>query len=116
MTNQEIFDKVYTHLITQNAKSTDGEATCAYRGTEGRRCAIGCLIPDHAYKKELEGFAAGSMYVRPTLNDLGIHVDDPTTLSLLSQLQAVHDVRNPGTWKVDLWVTAEKFNLTVPQL
>ena len=55
MTNQEIFDKVYIHLITQNQPCTDPNTKqCKYKIGK-LRCAIGCLIPDDDYNYRLEG-------------------------------------------------------------
>ena len=50
-TSQEVFDVVAKHLLTQNAKSMDDpwDEMCAYRGENGRRCAVGALIPDDLY-------------------------------------------------------------------
>lgn len=58
MTNQEIFDKVATHLLSQGKRSALGGVGCAYRGDGGLQCAIGCLIPDELYRYELEGWGA----------------------------------------------------------
>ena len=35
----------------------DGLGVCRYRGPEGRKCAVGQLIPDGAYSPEIEGAA-----------------------------------------------------------
>lgn len=48
MTNQEIFEKVAKHLLDQGRRSTlatptGDEGACAYRGTGGAKCAVGCL-------------------------------------------------------------------------
>jgi hypothetical protein len=53
MTLQETFDKVCVHLLTQLQKSvfldSNGSMACAYRGPNGLKCAVGCLIPDELY-------------------------------------------------------------------
>lgn len=42
--------KIRNHLTKQNAQSKFlGNANCAYRGAEGRMCAVGCLITDEVY-------------------------------------------------------------------
>ena len=48
---QEVFDRVASHLLTQSARSLlpDGSG-CAYRGANGRMCAVGCLIADYEYE------------------------------------------------------------------
>jgi hypothetical protein len=61
MTDQEIFDTVAKHLIAQGKQSLlpqvagDSEYNgCAYRGENGTKCAIGCLIPDELYNPIIE--------------------------------------------------------------
>jgi hypothetical protein len=67
MNNQEIFDKVVTHLITQGVPSRiqmqdSDTAVCMYRGDAGTKCAIGCLIPDDLYDPVLESRSVRSFY------------------------------------------------------
>ena len=53
MTNQEIFDKVHTHLLTQRTAAIEN-GSCAYRAGP-KSCAVGALIPDALYTPEIEG-------------------------------------------------------------
>lgn len=55
---QAAFDRVVRFIHAQGARSMLRGTTCAYRGDGGRRCAIGCLIPDAAYSERLEGAPA----------------------------------------------------------
>lgn len=54
---QEIFDTVARHLFTQGERSFNNilSKLCAYRGKNGMKCAIGCLIPDGRYELSIEG-------------------------------------------------------------
>lgn len=118
MTIQEIFDKVYTHLLTQNAKSQDnfeGLTSCKYRSAEGLMCAVGCLITDEAYNKDIEGKNPKTKLVRKTLEKSGITVD-PNTARILADLQTIHDVFEPEYWEEELSIFAQNKNLTVPTL
>lgn len=56
MHKQEIFDTVVNHLINQKQKSVkEGNKTnCLYRGPNGLKCAVGCLIPDDVYEEYME--------------------------------------------------------------
>ena len=95
MTDQELFDKVKAHLLKQNARSTDaysGGTTCAYRGAEGRKCAIGCLIPDEDYSMILEGKGP---YVPAVRIAAGLSLDQG---ALAADLQGVHDGWEPSMW------------------
>lgn len=71
MNRQEVFDKVVNHLLTQNQKSIDESSQCMYRGINGLMCAVGCLIPDEFYNKDLELKAADSIMVKEALSKSG---------------------------------------------
>ena len=98
MTYQEIFDKVATHLLTQNARSWAPSfpyRACAYRGIGGLKCAIGCLIPDERYSVELEGKAASSPLV---MSAVGVPAADTDLGSFLRYLQGIHDGADVRDW------------------
>lgn len=96
-TPQEIFDRVVTHLRTQNRKSysIDGDnAKCVYRSKEGYSCAVGCLIPDELYKPEMDGFddEASDTSIDGLIKKNFVLPDYfKDNLMLLSELQYVHD-------------------------
>lgn len=63
-----------------------------YRSPEGLKCAVGCLIPDDLYQKEMDKGGGGSTHIAfilrkyPELPDwMRRHQD------LLGELQFVHD-------------------------
>lgn len=43
------------HLAKQRGQSKRPNGICGYRGDGGGQCAVGCLIPDEIYDKEIEG-------------------------------------------------------------
>jgi hypothetical protein len=96
MNQQEIFDKVASHLITQGVQAVRnrwvGYPSCAYRGDNGTMCAAGCLIPDEEYNPEFEGLPW--MDVRPDIPSLASLTDKDH--DLISSLQYVHD--NDSSW------------------
>ncbi len=52
---QDYFTRAVEGLASQGfAQSKDGIGGCSYRGTAGRRCALGWLIPDDAYTADME--------------------------------------------------------------
>lgn len=53
-TEQEVFDTVARHLLTQNRKSVTGTGMCLYRCPSGAKCAAGVLIPDDFYHSKME--------------------------------------------------------------
>lgn len=102
MTPQEIFDKVAAHLLRQGRKSqsTDEWSTyCLYRGPDGTKCAVGCLISDEAYKPYLERKGADEQPVLDALAASGIVDPDKT---FLRDLQILHDQFSPKEWEENL--------------
>ena len=87
-TLQEVYDFVVMHLLTQGSQSHDG-INCCYRDTEGRTCAVGCLIPGEIYCKELEGkdYQSISHFLEW----------DERFDGLLTALQTIHD--SPHAWR-----------------
>lgn len=108
MTAQEIFDKVAHHLLTQNAKSQICEGQCVYHhSSSGRKCAVGCLIPDDKYCTNMEGIAVESLLSKHSeLIDLQRHV------TLLKIVQRIHDVGEVISWRQRLIECAANFGFT----
>ena len=96
MTPQEIFDTVARHLFTQGTRAYDEIIDqCQYRGPGGTKCAVGCLIPDEAYSRDMEGWPVENVVVSFGNNSAEPRPGFPVWLednaSLLACLQAVHD-------------------------
>jgi len=112
MTEQELFDIVFKHLMSQNAKSmmvVEGGFSCAYRGKDGLKCAIGILIPDEDYREDMEGLAAQNLLAKGAcLSRLAVHHE------LLYKLQHIHDYGLVGDWDRALRETAVAFGLVGP--
>jgi hypothetical protein len=97
MNQQEIFNKVATHLITQGVQATSvmgsGYPSCAYRGDNGTMCAAGCLIPDEEYKSWFEGLPWDKVgHTIPSLASLTDRDHE-----LINSLQGVHDT--DSSWR-----------------
>ena len=108
-TNQTAFDKVYKHLLTQNSQAMNADGTeCAYRGSDGKMCAVGCLITDADYDPIMEGDEA--TWVIRDIDELS-YVDS----SLLNALQRMHDTGSPVMWRDKLQTLAIDYGLTVPK-
>lgn len=60
MTDQEAFEKAARHLLTQKKVAIEGGKSL-YRTSDGRRCAIGALIPDDEYSRDFEGETVASI-------------------------------------------------------
>lgn len=109
MNKHEVFAKVKAHLLAQGKRSM-GDNGCAYRGANGRMCALGCLIPDDKYVPEIEGSTICSWKVWACLP-----VEYSQEMeSLLVALQRTHDQNDPEEWAVRLGQIAVAFGIEEP--
>jgi hypothetical protein len=97
-----LFERVTEHLLRQGCRSVRprpnrAEGFCAYRGKEGRMCAVGCLITDEAYNDELEGKLSTHFAVQDALVQSGVPKEVPV-FEMLWLLQRVHDHVAPEEW------------------
>ena len=90
MNMQEAFDAVVAHLRKQNSRSIMDYQKCAYRGREGKKCAVGALILDEHYSPELEGMAATKVEVLAALQASGVDTSGDTPY-MLKRMQSIHD-------------------------
>lgn len=110
MTDQEVFDIVAEHLLRQGEVALDSETgSCAYRGSDGRKCAIGVLIPDGSYKQELEGLSASQSAV---LKAAGLR---HSQADLAGSLQFLHDCTPPEAWACALRDVARRHRLLLDE-
>jgi hypothetical protein len=113
MNNQEAFDAVATHLLKQGKKSLLSHekfpgGMCAYRSSDGNKCAAGALIPDTLYDEGMEEKdILYCMGVYPELDALLAGVDP----RLLKSLQWIHDNCEVEEWKNQLGTLAFEFGL-----
>lgn len=105
---QDVFDQVATHLLTQMERCVDASGFCKYRNERGYMCAAGCLIADDEYSSDLEGSKWSDLQQRDVCTD--IHAD------LIEELQHVHDTKDPDTWRYILADLAEYYNLNTKAL
>lgn len=109
MTRAEVMKTVSEHLLKQGRKSgTPSGGTCLYlyRGPEGTKCALGCLIKDAFYSPELEGKNAGHRDVQAALVLSGVPAAE--LHSLLDSLQNIHDLCPTDEWPARLAELAGK--------
>lgn len=90
MNRQEAFDKIWKHFVVEkNHQSFNKLRNCAYRGDGGRKCAIGCLIPDEMYDRYLEIEKPTMVFARLRKNGL---FDESCSNDFLLDLQRAHDI------------------------
>jgi len=122
-TLQTIFNRVARHLLKQRKRSTLAKYpdTCAYRGANGTRCAVGCLIRNKYYSPTFEGLGSINPSVREALRkSFGFTNQPKETLPsdvavLLCALQGLHDVDHPRNWRKGLTRIAHNFALLMPE-
>ena len=113
--NQDLFDTITTHLRTQGARATcETFDMCVYHASDGRKCAIGCLIPDERYTPVLEGCdLRRNGNVQSILRSLDI---DPTN-EMLREFQQTHDCFEPGSeWEREFRMIAQRYDLTYTEV
>lgn len=91
LTNQEIFNKALFGIREQNYEQSGKDDSCAYRGKNGTKCAVGHCIDD-ATAERWDGFFDSS--IRSIFHhspEEYSKVFDNEQLPLLAALQAVHD-------------------------
>jgi hypothetical protein len=117
LTPQQIFDIVATHLRKQGRKSMYknqiDDLSCAYRGQDGAKCAVGCLILDSEYNPRFEGINIRLLLLSPV--ECGVPQSLVERLmphyELLRSLQFVHDYNDVPFWEKQLLDVANHFHL-----
>lgn len=111
-TDQEVFDEVAHHLLTQNEQAQDANGHCMYRDEEnGYACAIGCCIPEELYSSNMEEKNVGELLSEhyDVMDQIfGREVD----IYLLKKLQHVHDDVSICFWHNTLVTIADDFELS----
>ena len=110
-TDQQIFDQVARHLLTQKKLAYDPfMRRCKLRIIKDQiilKCAIGCLIPDDLYFSRME-----EMMIVEIVRDVGDKLEiGISSLFLLQQLQSCHDNTYVHFWKDQLLKIAFEFCL-----
>lgn len=109
-TEQEVFDFVATHLLTQKQKSIlphyddTGSNGCRYKMENGLKCAAGCLIADDEYdeKFELKSWSSLSLVYNLVPNN---------HRHLIISLQRIHDGTDVKFWYNHLFELADTYRL-----
>lgn len=110
-TAQNIFNKVVAHLRQQGCQALNDNNVCVYRGKNGTKCAIGCLIPDDEYLPSFEG-----QHIFTILDNYSNYnfVATANLIShriLLVSLQVVHDTCPVNDWETEFKMIAERYKL-----
>ena len=112
MSAQQVFDKAYRHLISQNARAEE-HFNCKYRTDRGLKCGVGCLIDDEHYSEDMEGGKADCYQVSAALKSSG--VDSVEHHVLLAEIQFLYDNYEPPRWADHFRQIAATHGLSVPK-
>jgi hypothetical protein len=120
-TEQEIFNKVWTHFFIKNNPRAIVENRCKYRTYNGNKCAVGCLIPYKLYDPKIEGKACDVNSPDNSLIEILKKLYIYKYIDLLSELQSAHDQlgeknknKAKAAFKQRMIDIAKERNLTIP--
>lgn len=107
MSLQKLFDDALAHARKQNCKSvvSDGadNTMCAYRGTGGRMCFVGALIPNSLYDVKFENetvcavLGASPLLQNYFCDNYSASMEDIEIA--LEYLQSIHDDISTAEWE-----------------
>jgi len=105
-----------TTKVTVNHVTSD-VTRCRYRGENGRKCAVGQLIPDNVYDPEWDMY--GGLPANLVLDEIetksGVAVGGPRVTQMLYLAQRAHDEgTTPDLMKRNMRQVAAAFNLKLP--
>ncbi|MEM5403807.1 hypothetical protein [Paraburkholderia unamae] len=110
---QDVFDIAAWHLLRQHGQAiAPGTSKSMYRAPDGKRCAVGWLMPDDVYSRSLEFFSVRDL--ASMMLDSTRHEHHAFTaflirhMVLLSELQHMHDSNPPAQWPARLRVIAHQ--------
>ena len=116
MSLQEIHDIIKQGLESQQwQQSLDKWNRCMYRSKNGRKCAVGHILPDEFYTKHIEGLQLDgvlfkSRKCKPFFAGLNTHNDDK--ISFLYEMQDCHDRNNsPSRMKREFEDISNRYRL-----
>ena len=114
MNNQEAFDHVIKHLTTQ-PRAKEG-LRCVYRTDDGRKCAIGCFIPDDKYDSDFEGRNVRQLMQSGPSKEFFRSLFRGVSPPLLHMLQNLHDTdfffKSYTDFRMQAYALAEAFELS----
>jgi hypothetical protein len=97
MDTMSVFYTVRDHLLAQNRRAVNDTGMCAYRGKDGTKCAVGCLILDDEYSTDMEGKPVKELWQMGMLPHRLVPY-----VGLLDRLQGIHDARLVRSWELQL--------------
>lgn len=98
-TDRDVFEFIKNHLLSQGERSImDNEITCAYFGTEGKKCAVGVLIREDIYHSSIEEKPVNHSLLRSAVTKSVPNWIINT--QMLGELQFIHDGSHDWEWSL----------------
>jgi hypothetical protein len=119
MTTQEAYEAIRAYFSQPDAEYCvdEHEERCVYRRADGRKCAVGCLIPDDAYMPEFDRVGYSPAQIKRAIPELRSVSEE-----FLVKAQNAHDERAfvSGEPDVSIFIEvldslARRYNLRVVQ-
>ena len=117
---QEHFNIAYLAVIKQGKPAVNDLGNCVYRAPDGSKCALGHLIKDEDYKKEMD--SNNGLDANSVIKDFELKDFDNST-NFYSCLQSCHDCAHDGDpdnfiikFKQLMAFLARDFGLTIPEI
>lgn len=105
---QHVYDTMVNHLRQQKTRAVNANGSCLYRTKNGNKCAVGCLISDEEYERELERVLLESVISRL----MGGEPQPPRLKDLLRYMQQTHDgITDVSEWEQAFKDLAAQFDL-----
>lgn len=114
---QEYFNRMVAGLAGQGFERAFNEkvGSCAYRAPDGKKCAIGQLIPDDKYGADLEGPRGPVLERIGALTSEEVDDCDSDGMEFFGDAQGAHDDGyTPDDMKALLLGVGEKYGLEIP--
>lgn len=113
---QHAFNGMWRGMLEQGFQRSIHDLTCAYRGSEGRRCVAGWLIKDEFYKPWMEGEPVHCPVIQEALVPTFDQFDEPVPISFILKAQEIHDYTSePDELRKGLEYLAKDHGLKIPE-
>ncbi len=114
---QKAFNAVVSHLRAQGApaKGGEGQSPCCYLSKiDGKKCAIGGLIPDNLLTTRLIGTVESLLHFYPEIKSHFLNEYGALPNHFYGEVQQIHDSFEPDQWEERFVKFAIKWALEVP--
>lgn len=129
MVKQTIFDTIVSHMMAQAEPAVE-DGCPKYLCSDGKRCAIGCLMPDgHPALKanvnvktvlernpDLANLWGVSLQIVEKDGNIWAIFDNPNEVRILQEAQHIHDNTPPRLWKQLLIDLGNRHSLSISSL